>query len=134
VKRALAVLFALFAVALGALLIAGCRPRGPLTAPYVPHLLSCEPEAKDRTCMACVRAACCAELQACGWKTGCACALTLHTSGTEEAKVRDFCGRGSPLDATYDAVIACVEPKCPMCRKHEEVVNETEDLDRLSLR
>jgi thiol-disulfide isomerase/thioredoxin len=71
--------------------------------------VSCAPARNDRRCLNCVKAACCAEFQACANDAPCPCWAGTRVSFTSRANALTVCG---PAPASYQALAACLDARC----------------------
>jgi hypothetical protein len=71
----------------------------------------CDPSAGDTTCSTCLKAACCAELTACGADTDCMCFLGCRASNGTGPGCSDAECAATPND-TYTTMAACLASDC----------------------
>lgn len=101
--RSAAVAFVLFT----AVLAASCRHANPRTMVLGP--ITCEPEKGDSKCFDCVKASCCAEMQACTHDAPCPCWYIARFGQMPLADALDRCG---PPNEAYKTLASCLDSRC----------------------
>jgi hypothetical protein len=76
---------------------------------------SCDPSETDTACVACAKASCCGEFQACSSDTNCSCLVGCLAMGGSQASCIAMCGSYSDVSTTTTTCLdrECPDPVCP---------------------